>query len=105
MIDPLHAELLDIALVAAGQAGELLLNSRPANLGVAATKSSPIDGYARMIRDGHVDSYLFPSRPLTEDSDNVFFPVLPPTWRDELAWYAGVELDQTAGIVAVIVNE
>ncbi|MDT0346612.1 inositol monophosphatase family protein [Streptomyces litchfieldiae] len=39
----LAAELLDLALEAAGRAGRLLREGRPADLGVAATKSSPID--------------------------------------------------------------
>lgn len=65
MIDPLHAELLDIALVAAGQAGELLLNSRPANLGVAATKSSPIDVVTEMDLASQklITDYLAERRP------------------------------------------
>ncbi|WP_030260860.1 inositol monophosphatase family protein [Streptomyces violens] len=45
---PLHSgelkdELLALALEAARRAGELLRDGRPADLGVAATKSSPID--------------------------------------------------------------
>ncbi|MFH8407271.1 inositol monophosphatase family protein [Streptomyces sp. NPDC018019] len=48
MTDPLHAELLDLALEAARRAGELLRDGRPADLGVAATKSSPIDVVTEM---------------------------------------------------------
>lgn len=70
-----------------------------------ATGSSPVDHYGRMTRDGHVTSFLYPSRPLVADQENVFFPVLPPEWRAELAGYAGVELDPTRGIVAVIVTD
>ncbi|WP_049580887.1 inositol monophosphatase family protein [Streptomyces sp. SBT349] len=39
----LAGELLDLAEEAAGRAGALLRDGRPADLGVAATKSSPID--------------------------------------------------------------
>ncbi|MEU0989903.1 inositol monophosphatase family protein [Streptomyces sp. NPDC005953] len=46
--DPLLSELLDLALEAAGRAGELLRDGRPADLGVAATKSSPIDVVTEM---------------------------------------------------------
>lgn len=43
MTDPLHQRLLELALEAACRAGELLRDGRPADLAVAATKSSPID--------------------------------------------------------------
>jgi myo-inositol-1(or 4)-monophosphatase len=46
--DPLLPELLDLALEAARRAGELLRDGRPADLGVAATKSSPIDVVTEM---------------------------------------------------------
>ena len=46
--DPLHAELLRLAREAAHRAGELLRNGRPADLAVAATKSSPIDVVTEM---------------------------------------------------------
>ncbi|AXI79828.1 inositol monophosphatase family protein [Peterkaempfera bronchialis] len=47
--DPhLAAELLDLALEAARQAGALLRDGRPADLGVAATKSSPVDVVTEM---------------------------------------------------------
>ncbi|WP_320782427.1 inositol monophosphatase family protein [Streptomyces sp. CRN 30] len=48
MTDPLHAELLEIAREAARRAGELLRDGRPADLAVAATKSSPIDVVTEM---------------------------------------------------------
>ncbi|MFK4227118.1 inositol monophosphatase family protein [Streptomyces sp. NPDC019890] len=48
MTDPLLSELLDLALAAARRAGELLRDGRPADLGVAATKSSPIDVVTEM---------------------------------------------------------
>ncbi|MFF8594865.1 inositol monophosphatase family protein [Streptomyces sp. NPDC015220] len=48
MTDALHTELLQLALLAAGRAGELLRDGRPADLAVAATKSSPIDVVTEM---------------------------------------------------------
>ncbi|MFE2583513.1 inositol monophosphatase family protein [Streptomyces sp. NPDC059378] len=48
MTEPLHTELLGIALEAARRAGELLRDGRPADLAVAATKSSPIDVVTEM---------------------------------------------------------
>ncbi|MEU9145391.1 inositol monophosphatase family protein [Streptomyces sp. NPDC048349] len=48
MTDDLKAELLDVALEAARQAGALLRDGRPADLAVAATKSSPIDVVTEM---------------------------------------------------------
>lgn len=46
--DPLHTELLRLAEEAARRAGELLRDGRPADLEVAATKSSPIDVVTEM---------------------------------------------------------
>ncbi|WP_282696002.1 inositol monophosphatase family protein [Streptomyces sp. CC208A] len=46
--DPLHAELLDLALEAARRAGALLRDGRPDDLAVAATKSSAIDVVTEM---------------------------------------------------------
>ncbi|MFJ6750297.1 MULTISPECIES: inositol monophosphatase family protein [unclassified Streptomyces] len=48
MPDPLNDELLELALEAARRAGTLLRDGRPADLGVAATKSSPIDVVTEM---------------------------------------------------------
>ncbi|MCB5906463.1 inositol monophosphatase family protein [Streptomyces pinistramenti] len=48
MSDPLHDELLQLALEAARRAGQLLRDGRPADLGVAATKTSPIDVVTEM---------------------------------------------------------
>ncbi|MCQ4083012.1 inositol monophosphatase [Streptomyces sp. RB6PN25] len=48
MTDASTAELLDTALEAARRAGVLLRDGRPADLGVAATKSSPIDVVTEM---------------------------------------------------------
>jgi hypothetical protein len=69
------------------------------------TKNAPVDHYTRMTLPGHVTSYVFPARPLVEDTSNVFFPVLPPSWREELAGYTGVDVDPSRGIVAVIVTD
>jgi myo-inositol-1(or 4)-monophosphatase len=46
--DPLRTELLEIALEAARRAGTLLRTGRPDDLGVKATKSSPIDVVTEM---------------------------------------------------------
>ncbi|MCX4844676.1 inositol monophosphatase family protein [Streptomyces sp. NBC_00893] len=48
MTDPNLSELLALALEAASRAGALLRDGRPADLGVAATKSSPIDVVTEM---------------------------------------------------------
>ncbi|MGD1223698.1 MULTISPECIES: inositol monophosphatase family protein [Streptomyces] len=48
MTEPLHTELLQLAQEAARRAGELLRDGRPADLAVAATKSSPIDVVTEM---------------------------------------------------------
>lgn len=45
---PLHRELLETALEAAREAGALLRDGRPDDLGVAATKSSPVDVVTEM---------------------------------------------------------
>jgi myo-inositol-1(or 4)-monophosphatase len=46
--DPLHTALLELAGEAARRAGDLLRDGRPADLAVAATKSSPIDVVTEM---------------------------------------------------------
>ncbi|MEV5511286.1 inositol monophosphatase family protein [Streptomyces orinoci] len=48
MKDPLKTELLAVALEAATLAGDLLRDGRPADLSVAATKTSPIDVVTEM---------------------------------------------------------
>ncbi|MFJ2903684.1 inositol monophosphatase family protein [Streptomyces sp. NPDC087212] len=48
MTDPLHSDLLALAQEAALRAGILLRDGRPADLAVAATKSSPIDVVTEM---------------------------------------------------------
>ncbi|MEV7487780.1 inositol monophosphatase family protein [[Kitasatospora] papulosa] len=65
MTDPLLSELLDLALEAARRAGALLRDGRPADLGVAATKSSPIDVVTKMdIRaEKLITGYLSEHRP------------------------------------------
>ncbi|GGO54818.1 fructose-1,6-bisphosphatase [Streptomyces daqingensis] len=47
-LDQLKAELLELALEAAHRAGALLLDGRPADLGVSATKSSAVDVVTEM---------------------------------------------------------
>ncbi|MGR8007734.1 inositol monophosphatase family protein [Streptomyces hypolithicus] len=65
MTDPLMSELLDIALEAARRAGALLRDGRPADLGVAATKSSPIDVVTEMdiAAEKLITGYLADFRP------------------------------------------
>ncbi|UQX05186.1 inositol monophosphatase family protein [Streptomyces sp. RerS4] len=48
MTEDLKAELLDVGLEAARRAGELLRDGRPADLSVAATKSSAVDVVTEM---------------------------------------------------------
>ncbi|MEU6484161.1 inositol monophosphatase family protein [Streptomyces sp. NPDC046887] len=63
--DPLTAELLAVALAAAHRAGALLRDGRPADLGVAATKSSPIDVVTEMdlAAEKLITGYLAEHRP------------------------------------------
>ncbi|MFE4858696.1 inositol monophosphatase family protein [Streptomyces sp. NPDC056670] len=65
MTDPLHRELLGLALEAARRAGELLRDGRPADLAVAATKSSPIDVVTEMdiAAEKLITGYLAEHRP------------------------------------------
>ena len=65
MPDPLNAELLELALEAARRAGALLRDGRPADLGVAATKSSPIDVVTEMdiAAEKLITGYLAEHRP------------------------------------------
>ncbi|MEE1940933.1 inositol monophosphatase family protein [Streptomyces sp. TRM 70361] len=65
MTDRLRTELLDLALEAARRAGALLLEGRPADLGVAATKSSPIDVVTEMdvASEKLITGYLAEHRP------------------------------------------
>lgn len=59
------AELLEIALEAARRAGELLRDGRPADLKVAATKSSPIDVVTEMdiAAEKLITSFIAKERP------------------------------------------
>ncbi len=61
----LDGELLRIALEAARRAGALLRDGRPADLGVAATKSSPIDVVTEMdiAAERLITGYLAEHRP------------------------------------------
>ncbi|MFF7359654.1 inositol monophosphatase family protein [Streptomyces sp. NPDC008125] len=65
MTDPLLVELLDLARTAATRAGALLRDGRPADLGVAATKSSPIDVVTEMdiAAEKLITGYLSEHRP------------------------------------------
>nr|WP_202447699.1 inositol monophosphatase family protein [Streptomyces sp. SID5468] len=58
-------ELLDIALEAARRAGAMLRDGRPADLGVAATKSSPIDVVTEMdiVAEKLITGYIAERRP------------------------------------------
>jgi fructose-1,6-bisphosphatase/inositol monophosphatase family enzyme len=58
-------ELLEVALEAARRAGELLRDGRPADLGVAATKSSPTDVVTEMdlAAERLITGYLAQRRP------------------------------------------
>jgi myo-inositol-1(or 4)-monophosphatase len=62
---PDPAELLEIALEAARRAGALLRDGRPADLGVAATKTSPIDVVTEMdiAAEKLITSYIGRLRP------------------------------------------
>ncbi|MFC4034988.1 inositol monophosphatase family protein [Streptomyces polygonati] len=62
---PDPTELLEIALEAARRAGALLRDGRPADLGVAATKSSPIDVVTEMdiAAEKLITSYIGGQRP------------------------------------------
>ncbi|MCF3961752.1 inositol monophosphatase family protein [Streptomyces fuscigenes] len=64
--DPaLTARLLELALEAAGRAGELLRDGRPDDLAVAATKSSPIDVVTEMdiAAEKQITAFLARHRP------------------------------------------
>ncbi|WP_156725551.1 inositol monophosphatase family protein [Streptomyces apocyni] len=63
--DRLKAELLDLALQAAHRAGDFLRDSRPDDLGVAATKSSAIDVVTEMdiASEKMITGFLAEQRP------------------------------------------
>jgi myo-inositol-1(or 4)-monophosphatase len=64
-VTDLDRELLDVAMEAARRAGALLRDGRPADLGVAATKSSPIDVVTEMdlAAESLITGYLAEHRP------------------------------------------
>lgn len=64
-LDELLDELLDIAKEAARRAGVLLRDGRPADLGVAATKTSPIDVVTEMdiAAEKLITGYVLERRP------------------------------------------
>ncbi|MGW2473902.1 inositol monophosphatase family protein [Streptomyces sp. NPDC001665] len=68
MTETEHASdvLLDLALEAARRAGRLLRDGRPASLGVAATKSSPVDVVTEMdiAAEKLITEFLVERRPL-----------------------------------------
>ncbi len=69
------------------------------------TNGAPLHHYTRTALDGFVTSYVYPSGPLVADELNRALPLLPPTWRAELAAFAGITLEPEAGIVEVIVTD
>jgi len=105
-IDPLADAIVDLVAIE----GDVILDRAISDAGgglsfEVETKGKPLDHYTRTERDGFVTSYHYMSGPLVEDEQNRALPLLPPAWRDELAGYAGVELDPTTGIVEVIVTD
>jgi myo-inositol-1(or 4)-monophosphatase len=120
--DPLHSELLEIALEAGRRAGALLRDGRPADLAVAATKSSPIDVVTEMDiaaeklitslvaeRRPH-DGFLGEEGAATEGTSGVRWVVDPldgtvnylyglPTWAVSVA--AEQDGETVVGVVAV----
>ena len=120
--DPLHRELLRIALEAAHRAGELLRDGRPADLAVAATKSSPIDVVTEMdiaaeklitgLIAGHRpdDGFLGEEGAAVEGTSGVRWVIDPldgtvnylyglPTWAVSIA--AELDGETVAGVVAI----
>ncbi|MFG2718429.1 inositol monophosphatase family protein [Streptomyces sp. NPDC048416] len=121
MTDPLHRDLLDLALEAARRAGALLRDGRPADLAVAATKSSPIDVVTEMdiAAEKLITGYLAERRPhdgflgeegaSSEGTSGVRWVIDPldgtvnylyglPTWSVSIA--AEVDGERVAGVVA-----
>ncbi|MFF7155196.1 inositol monophosphatase family protein [Streptomyces sp. NPDC008139] len=115
------AALLEIALEAARRAGELLRDGRPADLGVAATKSSPIDVVTEMdiAAEKLITSYISGLRPddgvlgeegaSSEGTSGVRWVIDPldgtvnylyglPSWAVSIA--AEVDGEAVAGVVA-----
>ncbi|WP_330235220.1 inositol monophosphatase family protein [Streptomyces sp. NBC_00566] len=121
MTDPLHSELLRIAQQAAREAGALLRDGRPADLAVAATKSSPVDVVTEMdlaaeklivdLISGHrpEDGFLGEEGASAEGTSGVRWVIDPldgtvnylyglPTWAVSIA--AEVDGETVAGVVA-----
>ncbi|WP_328536234.1 inositol monophosphatase family protein [Streptomyces sp. NBC_00344] len=122
MTEPLHTELLELAQEAARRAGALLRDGRPADLGVAATKSSPIDVVTEMdiAAEKLITGYLAGLRPddgflgeegaSSEGNSGVRWIIDPldgtvnylyglPTWSVSIA--AEQDGETVAGVVAV----
>ncbi|MEU6081655.1 inositol monophosphatase family protein [Streptomyces sp. NPDC047108] len=122
MTDPLKNELLDLALEAARRAGALLSGSRPADLGVAATKSSAIDVVTEMdiASEKLITGYLSAARPddgflgeegsSTEGSSGVRWVIDPidgtvnylyglPSWAVSIA--AEIDGETAVGVVEI----
>ncbi|MFE9309278.1 inositol monophosphatase family protein [Streptomyces sp. NPDC088353] len=122
MTDTLPAELLQLARQAAARAGELLRDGRPADLAVAATKSSPIDVVTEMdiaaeklitglIADRRPDDgFLGEEGAAVEGTSGVRWVIDPldgtvnylyglPTWAVSIA--AEVDGEAVVGVVAV----
>ncbi|MER5212578.1 inositol monophosphatase family protein [Streptomyces sp. NPDC002838] len=121
MTDPLPAELLKLAHEAARRAGALLRDGRPADLAVAATKSSPIDVVTEMdiaaeklitdLISGHRpdDGFLGEEGAATEGTSGVRWVIDPldgtvnylyglPTWAVSIA--AEQDGESVVGVVA-----
>ncbi|MFI2411731.1 inositol monophosphatase family protein [Streptomyces sp. NPDC018947] len=119
--DPLHEELLKTARQAARRAGDLLRDGRPADLEVAATKSSPIDVVTEMdiaaekLITGMIsdlrpqDGFLGEEGAATEGTSGVRWVIDPldgtvnylyglPTWAVSIA--AEQDGERVAGVVA-----
>ncbi|MFF6983139.1 inositol monophosphatase family protein [Streptomyces sp. NPDC008343] len=121
MTDAPHTELLTLAQEAARRAGELLRDGRPADLAVAATKSSPIDVVTEMdiaaekLITGLIseqrpdDGFLGEEGASTEGTSGVRWVIDPldgtvnylyglPTWSVSIA--AEQDGETVAGVVA-----
>ncbi|MGW2862390.1 inositol monophosphatase family protein [Streptomyces sp. NPDC001205] len=121
MTDPLHRELLGLALEAARRAGALLRDGRPADLAVAATKTSPIDVVTEMdiAAEKLITGYLSEHRPhdgflgeegsSSEGTSGIRWVIDPldgtvnylyglPTWSVSIA--AEQDGERVAGVVA-----
>ncbi|MET9362350.1 inositol monophosphatase family protein [Streptomyces sp. NPDC006632] len=121
MTDPLHRDLLDLAMEAARRAGALLRDGRPADLAVATTKSSPVDVVTEMdiAAEKLITGYLAERRPddgflgeegsSSEGTSGVRWVIDPldgtvnylyglPTWAVSIA--AELDGERVAGVVA-----